>query len=103
VPYALPKKGCPAIGDLAPEEAIAVSAKRIAVWDIRVDGVLADIQRAVEGELDEDERLRRIAELAESLQSEPPSVEQAISAAVARAAEAGTITKDEAQRLAKRF
>lgn len=68
-----------------------------------VDGVLADIQRVVEGELDEDERRRRIAELAESLQSEPPSVEQAISAAVARAAEAGTITKDEAQRFAKRF
>lgn len=76
-----------------------MSAKRTPVRDIWIQGTLSEIQRALEGSAEDEDRRRRIEELSEWIRSKPLSVEEAIRAAVGRAVEAGMITEDEAQHL----
>jgi CHASE3 domain sensor protein len=74
-------------------------AKRTTIRDLWITGTLAEIQRALEGSADDEERRGRIDDLAEWIRSKPFSVEEPIKAAVERAVEAEMITEDEAGHL----
>jgi hypothetical protein len=76
-----------------------MSVKRVAVWDMWHDETLAEIEKALEGSPDRDERRRRIDVLSASIRSNPPTVEEPVRAAVNSAVHAGVITEEEANRL----
>ncbi len=79
-----------------------MSAKQVPVWDLWFNSTLSGIEKATLGVPDTEERQSRIDELAETLQSKPPGVQEAISAAVETAAQEDMITEKEAQRLPMR-
>jgi hypothetical protein len=77
-----------------------VSAKRIFVRDIWIEGTLSQIQRSIEGSPEGEERRRHLDELAADLAAlhpESPGSADAIRAGVERAVAVGTITEDEAR------
>ena len=74
-------------------------AKHFFVGERWYSGILSDIEKAMEGSPEGDERQRRLRDLAEEIRPTPFGVRQCAGSALDSAVETGWITRDEAKRL----